>query len=149
MGSDLRGLIGGKEVVFHSGVILGNRRHGYALQAFESGSSSKQAEVDARIDSDLERGRAMPITLIFLQIPDDGPKSVDGFRSLECQGKGDLLLDKLPALPKRLPRDEVEAGEARGSLSIRVICTRDSRSYGAFTIEGRVAARVVITPPDL
>lgn len=145
---DLQGLIAGKRVAFRRGLILGNRRHGYALQAFESTSTVfKGAELDVRIDGELVRGRPIPVTVIFLQISDE--KAENGVRELECQGRGDVIFDTLPQLPKKFVRDETEAGDARIDLAVRVICSRTSRDVGALTVEGKVTSRVLVTPPDL
>lgn len=136
--------------MFRDGVILGNRRHGYAFQAFEIPGSTKEGEVDATIEVvDLKKRKPLPLKLIYLRILDDGPRSENGVRELTCRGRGELVLDSLPPLPKKLPQDALDVGDAAGNLALEVSCTKDSIEFGSFTIEGRVLFRVVVIPADM
>lgn len=156
-GRDLRANIGGRPVVFKSGVILGNRRQGYAFQVFESssGASMRDTEIDAVIEvdlehrRDLERNRAIPLKLIYVQITDDSPKATKGVRALECRGRGEIVFENVPVLPKRLPQDQTDVGDAPANIALQATCTRDSSEFGTFIVEGRVLFRLIVLPADM
>ena len=106
-------------------------------------------EVDLDRHRDLEKRKLIPLKLIYLQIADPTGKSESGFRALECRGRGQIVFESLPALPKRLPQEQADIGDTVANLALSATCTRDSAEFGSFVIEGRVVMRVLIIPADM
>jgi len=84
-----------------------------------------------------------------VQIPDDSPKAQKGIRSLECRGRGEIVFENVPALPKRLPLDQTDVGDAPANIALQASCSRDASEFGTFIIEGRVLFRLIILPADM
>lgn len=147
--SDMRASIGGKEIVFKRALVHGNTREGFGLHAFEGdrGQPAK-GEMNARFEGAFTKGRSISVSLTFLQVADDGPLSFHGARALECNGKGKLVLESAPTLPKQQPKEEVQAGSASGTLTMTVKCTGDAKELGSFTLTGKLVADVLVTPPE-
>jgi len=146
--SDIRANIAGKDVVFKQSRIHGNAREGFGLHAFEAAAPGQagKAELNAKLSGALVKGKPIAVTLHFLQIADATANSLRGVRALDCAGKGKVTFDSLPTIPKEIPKDEIDVGEAVGSITIAVKCSGDAKDYGAFEISGKLSAQVLVAP---
>jgi hypothetical protein len=123
--------------------LTGNAKDGFTLTLFELEDPAHiKGEVNASIEGPLVKSKPMPVKMTFLQVADNGPRSMEGVRNISCYGKGTLVLDSVPVVPK--PGSEPkEVGEAKGKVTIDVECDREEKEFGKFAISGPITATVV------